>query len=90
MARRRLAVEEVVRLFEDEDGEPQDDLSDDGEELEGDFVDESGRQRLFSQARGDEDDEDEYEQVQSGIDPCYRSSLLLLDGSLNEGSSSLT
>ena len=69
MAGHRLAVEKVVRLFEDEDGEPQDDLSHDREELEGDFVDESGKQRLFSQARVDED---EYERVQSGTTSLSR------------------
>ena len=79
MATRRLALD--VQLIQDEDGEPQDELSDD--ELQGDFINESGRQVVFSDVRGD-GGSDEYERIDSGLDPCYRSSLLLLDGSLNE------
>lgn len=83
MATCRLALEDV-QLIQDEDGEPQDELSDE-EELLGDFVDESGR-LVFSDIRGGEDN-DLYERVEIGLDPCYRSSLLLLDGSLNKASS---
>lgn len=83
-AARKLALEEVIRMFEDDDGEPQDDLSDDEEELLGDFVDGSGKQMLFSDIGGEGSDGEEYVPVQNSLDPCYRSSLLLLDGSLNE------
>ena len=82
MATRRLALDDVIQLIQDEDGEPQDELSDDDEELLGEFV-ESGRQVVFSYVGGDGGN-DEYERIDSGLDPCYRSSLLLLDGSLNE------
>ena len=62
-------------------GEPQDDLSDDDLELQGDFVNESGKQVLFTDIPSDCG---EYESLPRGLDHCYKSSLLLLDGSVNK------
>ena len=68
MVTHRLALDDV-QLIQDEDGEPQNELSD-NDELQGDFVDESGRQVVFSDVRGD-GGSDEYERIESGLDPCY-------------------
>ena len=50
----RLSLEEVLQLVQDGE-DPPDDVSDDDEDLVGDFVSASGRPMLFSDALRDSD-----------------------------------
>lgn len=83
-ATRGLALDEVLRRLDSDNDEPEEDLSDDGEDLVGDFVDESGRPGLFSSGRRGayRDIDDECEPLSRSSDPCYNDSLLLMDSSL--------
>ena len=76
-----LSIEEVLRLVQDNEEE----VSDDEEDLVGDFVGENGQpQLLFNQALGIQGgNEDDYIPLDRS-EPCFRSSLLLLDQSLLE------
>ena len=81
-ATRGLALDEVLRRLDSDNDEPEEDLSDDGEDLVGDFVDESGRPGLFSSGRNGAYADDEYEPLSRSSEPCYNDSLLLMDSSL--------
>ena len=79
----RLSLEEVLQLVQDGE-DPPDDVSDDDEDLVGDFVSASGRPMLFSDALRDNDGDDQEFMCPDTSEPCFRSSLLLLDQSLAE------
>ena len=76
----RLPLEEVQLVQEDE--EPPEDLSDDGEDLVGDFVSRSGRPTFFRDALLHDDGDGEEFMCPDRSEPCFRSSLLFLDQSL--------
>ena len=80
---KHLSLEEVLQLVQDGE-DPPEEMSDDGEDLVGDFVSASGRPMLFSDAMGDDGVDDEEYMGLSRAEPCFRSSLLLLDQSLTE------
>ncbi len=87
MAARSLTLGEVVQLVQNSDEEDFELTSDDDEDLVGDFVGSNGRPGLFTETPS-ADDADDYEPVSlrfgTGIDPCYRPSLLDLDEELTE------
>lgn len=74
---RRFTLQEVADMLDD-DTEVDEELSDDNEELVGDFVDNSGKQMLLSEVSAQYDD-DEYKVSDRNLDACYRDSLLYLD-----------
>ena len=76
-----LSLQEVLRLVEN-DEDPPEELSDDGEDLVGDFVCSSGRPMLFSDALRNRDCEEYICPDRS--EPCFRNSLLHLDQSVAE------
>lgn len=73
---RRFTLQEVADMLDD-DTEVDEELSDDNEELVGDFVDNSGKQMLLSEVSAQYDDE--YKVSDRNLDACYRDSLLYLD-----------
>lgn len=75
-------MEQVLGLVEDGD-DPIEELSDD-EDLVGDFVSSSGHAMLFSDTLHRDSVEGEELVTREIVDPCFRSSLLLLDDTLTE------
>ena len=71
----RLSAGDVADLIANDNGDEPEDLSDDEEELCGDFADENGTQMLLNDFMADCD----YQVVDRHLEPCYRDSLLLLD-----------
>ena len=72
---RRFTLQEVADMLDD-DTEVDEELSDDNEELVGDFLDDSGKQTLLSEVSAQYDD-DEYKVSDRNLDACYRDSFAL-------------